>query len=290
MAQSSGWCFTINNAVKSLEWREASEGFLDMPRQALYLVYQVEEAPSTGAVHVQGYVYLTSKRTLAFVKDLFPDSPHWERARGTPAQNIAYCTKEPRLAGPWEQGDRPAPGKSKPLAAAVELIKEGKGLRAVAEEYPAMIVLHSRGLQALQIHCLPPVIPWRTIEVTWYWGRTGVGKTRRCYEEHPGLYCVRGDGQWWDGYLDQECILFDEFYGQVKCSDMLRWLDGYPCALPVKGGFTEARWTKVYITSNVDPNGSHEVEGGAYKFNIYPSVPEEVREAFFRRISNITPL
>lgn len=70
-------------------------------------------------------------------------------------------------------------------------------------------------------------------------------------------------------------ILFDDFYGQIKLGVMLRLLDHYICRLPVKGAFSYANWTTVYITSNVHPD------------DLYPDAPERARQAFRRRITSI---
>ena len=48
-------------------------------------------------------------------------------------------------------------------------------------------------------------------------------------------------------------MLFDDFDGWVPFRTFLQWLDVYPLLLPVKGGFVVANYTKVYITSNLDP-------------------------------------
>ena len=66
-------------------------------------------------------------------------------------------------------------------------------------------------------------------------GPTGCGKTRSAYESTPsGLpkpYFVVMPAQWWDGYNGQDTIIFDDFYGQIRMADMLRYLDGYPVQL-----------------------------------------------------------
>ena len=78
-----------------------------------------------------------------------------------------------------------------------------------------------------------------------------------------------------DGYNKQDTIIFDDFYGQIRMADMLRYLDGYPVQLPIKGGFVWAHWTHVWITSNSDPD------------TWYTSVPAETVAAFRRRITEI---
>lgn len=80
--------------------------------------------------------------------------------------------------------------------------------------------------------------------------------------------------EWWDGYDGEETLLIDEFYGQLKVSRMLALLDGYQCRLPVKGNFTYAQWTKVYITSNTKAS------------EWYTNIPVQVSDALQRRISD----
>lgn len=116
--------------------------------------------------------------------------------------------------------------------------------------------------------------PFRKLEVIVHWGETGTGKTRTAYEEGAFMWNPSSP-EWWDGYAGEEIILIDEFYGQLKPARLLKLLDGYQCRLPVKGGFTYAKWTKVYITSNV-------------RFDEwYKNIPNEVLKALRRRITKV---
>lgn len=81
-----------------------------------YLVYQYEVCPTTGRMHVQGYVELTKACRFSGIKAALrlPDTVHMEKRQGTPAEARAYCMKqETRLPGtePYEHGrfGRPAP-------------------------------------------------------------------------------------------------------------------------------------------------------------------------------------
>ena len=85
--------------------------------------------------------------------------------------------------------------------------------------------------------------------------------------------------EWWDGYDGDEILLIDDFYGQIKVARMLHLMRGYQCRLPIKGGFTYAMWQKVYITSNTHPN---------MWYNGWEKIPNEVKDAFFARITTIT--
>ncbi len=106
---------------------------------------------------------------------------------------------------------------------------------------------------------------------------TGDGVGEDAIDQQNIPFFVHSDGRWWDGYTSQSVIIFDDFYGQIKISYMLRLLDRYPLRLPIKGGFTWARWTHVFITSNEEPENWW---AGA-------QIPDVVRAALDRRIKVI---
>jgi hypothetical protein len=95
--------------------------------------------------------------------------------------------------------------------------------------------------------------PFRQVEVIVHWGDAGTGKTKKPYEEGAFIFDDYDNG-WWDGYDGESVICLDDFYGGIKYSYLLRLLDGYQCRLKIKGGFTYAQWSKVYITSNKKPS------------------------------------
>jgi len=95
------------------------------------------------------------------------------------------------------------------------------------------------------------------------------------FEEHPDCYFVTptSTGQlWFDGYDGQDVVIFDDFYGGLPLPYMLRLLDGYPMRLPIKGGHTYAKWTKVYLTSNVPPTEWYQDPDGAFARRIHEVV------------------
>lgn len=52
-------------------------------------------------------------------------------------------------------------------------------------------------------------------------------------------------------YNGEDTIVFDEFRSQLRISDMLNYLDGYPLMLPCRYANRQACYTKVYLISNV---------------------------------------
>lgn len=96
--KSRHWVFTLNNPENELQ--------LDRERIP-YAIYQYEQAPSTGTLHIQGYLYLKHPTTFNGVRGLLPAGTHIELSRD-PEAAIKYCSKEDtRIAGPIEHGKRP---------------------------------------------------------------------------------------------------------------------------------------------------------------------------------------
>ena len=243
-----------------------------------YLVYQLEKAPTTGQLHLQGYVAFKKRTTLKTAGSAISTHAHFTSARGTPAQNKAYCTKADRLQGPWEFGSLPAGhGHRSDLDSACKAIASGASASSLATTAPTTYVHYHRGLKALEFE-LRPSPKWREIVCHVLWGKTGVGKTRTAFEStsagEPSPYFVKGNAQWWDGYTGQDSIIFDDFYGQVSFAEMLRLCDGYPKDVPIKGGFAAAQWTKIWFTSNVHPDQWWK---GA-------EIPSDARDGFMRRL------
>lgn len=71
-----------------------------------YAVFQEERCPTTGRIHIQGYLHRNLDATLSAWKRIIgADRVHIARARGDAQANRTYCTKEAsRLRGPWEFG------------------------------------------------------------------------------------------------------------------------------------------------------------------------------------------
>lgn len=293
---AKNWCFTIHD--KEDNWPSDTMPIaLWDPDVMKFLVYQLEKAPTTGKLHVQGYVQLKKKARMSTVKGiLHHDDAHLETSKGTPRQNLSYCTKaDTRLLGPWEFGEKPTgQGARNDLLEVAKEIKEGKTKREVAEAHPAEVIKFSKGLEIYR-HTIDSCPRWRNVEVTYIWGPTGTGKTRSVWEsveDVTQIYKVESDGQWWDGYDSQDIILFDDYNSQVPIHKWLTWLDGHPLQVPIKGAYVYAKWTKVFITSNVNPERLYMkhhagIPGGATGDWDEDVLKAEHREALMRRLTTI---
>lgn len=257
-SRKRGYCFTYNNP------RTGFEFFLELvfgESQAKYLVYQLETGES-GTPHVQGYIFWDKPQSFSQVKALLGDEVHIEAAKGTPAQNKTYCTKTTsRLGGPWEFGEFPQKGKRKDLEIIREKLDAGVSLSVVSQEHFGSFVRYSRGFKEYLL-LNRPQRNW-PMEVTVYWGPSGVGKSRTILEEHPGAYWKTknsGQMQFWDGYNNEETIVIDEFYGWMSYDFLLRLTDRYPMSLEVKHGTVPIAARKILFTSNKHPRDWYNYE------------------------------
>lgn len=145
--------------------------------------------------------------------------------------------------------------------------------RGQLDDIPADVYVRSyNSLKRIATDHLEPCAIER--EVTVYWGPTGVGKSRRAWEE-AGLdaYPKDPNTKFWDGYQSHKHIVMDEFRGRIDISHMLRWLDRYPTIVEIKGGATALRAEKIWITSNLDPR------------EWYPTLDDSTKEALLRRLN-----
>lgn len=246
-ARARAWCFT-----RFFEPRD----FVVPPCE--YGVWQLEKAPETGREHVQGYLQFAQPKSQRQVKILVGGEPHVAIARGTAAQNRVYCTKEEsRVAGPWEHGKMPQPGKRTDLEGAVE-VAATEGIAAACEAYPGTMARYHRG-----VHFVVNTMRgkrrreegWRPIEIRVITGPPCVGKSRIA-REYPDVYEVpsHDSGVWFDGYDGEKTLLFDDFYGgAIKQTHLLKILDGYPRQEQVKGSYAWLDYDLVIIVSNREP-------------------------------------
>jgi len=93
------YCFTINNPSFNAVYSLLQQDFK-------YMIIGFEKAPKTGTPHIQGWIQFYGPKTDMTVRAMIPLA-HIEVSKGTPQQNIQYCSKD----GVWfEYGDKPTEG------------------------------------------------------------------------------------------------------------------------------------------------------------------------------------
>lgn len=259
------YAFTLNNYVALLDpslWPHCE-----------YCVYQ-EEVGESGTPHLQGYVVFTTKRTLATVKALDGlGGAHFETCRGTAQQNFDYCTKETnRLGGPyiWPEGASLPSGQGarKDLDVIASKIKDGASLKRIAEDHPSDFIRYHNGLQKLQTYIAPRRSNDLKTVCFVFFGAGGTGKStfaRRlagylASEDGASgdvfsLAPVKGSGQYWDGYNQNDVVIIDEFKGnRMQPTEFNQLIDSGEHCVPVHGGQVQFNSRYVIITTNVHPS------------------------------------
>lgn len=246
---STYWVFTLNN-VCTPPWKS-------LPKGVKYLVCQHEKGAS-GTDHLQGYIQLQRDRPLVWLKKNINKEAHWEQQRAKDSDQARdYCMKsDTRVAGPWQFGKyvRKQSGKRNDIAAFRDAIREGNKLTELWDNFPTQMARYPKmysDLHALRKGRKPP-------QVELLYGPTGTGKTKWFYDNAPegNWYCtpVSNGTLWLDGYRGQSWVLFDDFSGQMRLTELLRLLDRYPVSVPVKGGFADfSPAERIVITTNIHP-------------------------------------
>ncbi len=232
--------------------------------QVIYLVFQQERGSAEQRDHLQGYVQLSRRCSLAAVKrDVFMScTVHLIVAKGSPQKNRTYCTKdEGRISGPYEFGEVQAgTGHRTDLDQAAELVRT-QGAAQVARDFPAQYVRWNKGLKALeaQLQRFGASAMREVVNCAVLWGPTDLGKSHAAFTlDSPAdtfVVPIQNSGAlWFDGYEGQRTLIFDDFDPKtVPYRTLLRVCDRYRLELPVKGGFVVGKWRNVVFTANDPP-------------------------------------
>lgn len=250
-----------------------------------YAVFQLEKAPITGKLHLQGFVLFDQPVTLASIQRVM-HGVHVEKPIADVATNIKYCTKlETRVDGPWELGRRPSPssgsvrassgqGSRTDLAEFRDAIRNGATNAQLWLSYPALMARHR--LMVADVRAAfgnrrdaPP-------EVHIHFGDAGSGKSKLAHDLAPDAY-VKVPGVWWDHYSGESDIIMDDFYGidSYPYDLFLQLTDRYKFMAQVKGGMVPVNPKRIFITSNRHPR------------DWYCADPKYTVRAFFRRVTKI---
>jgi len=94
-------------------------------------IFQLEQAPSTGMLHLQGFIATMNSSTFDLVRTYFTkvyvNAKPWIQESRQSGAAWEYCQKpDTRLAGPWKHGNPPAQGKRADLDDFVDAVS---GLR-----------------------------------------------------------------------------------------------------------------------------------------------------------------
>lgn len=271
--QSKNWTFT------DYTLRDHEMFFTEHEDKIAFIAFGEEICPTTGRTHFQGWVQFIKKQRITAVKKMFYPN-HVEPMWASEVKNNKYCAKDGKFK---HLGSYTVQGERTDLTHVINIMKDGATLKEIREQFPDTYCAYRNGLKDIYSDIEQDrSIKWRTLDIEVLYGPTGTGKTRTAMEsdDQKNIYKINGDDidSWWDGYTGQKTIIIDEYDSQIKLTKLLGLLDGYQRRLPIKGGFTWAQYTKVFITSNISPLEWH------------INAKNEHIKALYRRINKVTLL
>lgn len=173
------------------------------------------------------------------MRKLFPNA-HWEPARGTPEQNVTYCSKSGDFStiGTIRAMRRgPATTSDDVSAAVIELSKRGS-FEEIATTYPRVFLQRYSTIRAISKDFQNAIqdSPWT--RGVWIWGESGVGKSRLARLLYTPFYAKMAN-KWFDGYDNEPYIILDDV-GPDQAKSLTYhlkiWTDRYAFVAEIKNG------------------------------------------------------
>lgn len=285
---------TINNPEEHGFTHERIKEELAKMKPCIFWIMSDEVGGKDGTYHTHIYVVFRTPVRFSTIKNRFPVA-HIENAVASHASNINYVKKE----GKWKDTDKGATsvsgtieqwGTCPPDAAGTDIklielytyIKEGLSNYEILEK-SADYLFDTDRIDRIRLILKQEEFKnsWRKMDVTYIWGKTGLGKSRYVMEKHgyANVFRVTDNVHPWDTYQPlNDVVAFEEFASSFPIQKMLNYLDGYPLKLEARYSDKIACYTQVYIISNMDLSDQYS--------NIQKDSPD-VWEAFLRRINRV---
>lgn len=279
------WCLTFNVGLKAQELSEdgselkaGGESIEDAVRlisrdtAVQRFICQLEQAPDTGMLHVQGYVEFYHARRLdtvrAWCRNVGFVGAHLEQRRGTAIQAWDYCQKvESRVLGPYVHGDVPTgQGQRSDLKSFLadaaklrtaelkltDLQETHYSIEARHTKYFDRVVGRSQAGRSSQTYC------WVL------YGDSGTGKSRMarqfCEDFKLTPYFLRlpetQTGQlFFERYEGEPVVIVDEMGpNRMRLAEFNSLIDCRPHLVNVKGASAQFLSRLVIFTSNFHPD------------------------------------
>lgn len=225
------------------------EGFTPyLPASCTWIKGQLELSESN-FLHWQTIVAFTAKQSLRGVRDCFGPY-HAELTYSEAASDYVWKDDTSVPGTRFELGTKPISRNSKTDWESVWTAAQSGNLMLA----PAHIRITCYGqLTRIASDFARPERMDRDVRV--YWGTSGSGKSFNAWlEAGDESYPKDPRTKWWTGYQGQAHVVIDEFCGGFDICHLLRWLDKFPVHVETKGGSRPLQATKIWITSNLEPD------------------------------------
>lgn len=249
---SRWWIGTWNNP--GLGWVTLMKTFYET-MGATYVIAQLEKGETTGTEHIQFTCYFETPKKLTH----FAGVPaHMEPCMSHKAC-LEYCSKrDTRLEGPCEFGKKPKTvNEKKPPIDWQQIWEDSKAGRLEAIPAQQRVMQYSKLRQIQKDYVLmqdiPRILPNR--RAYWVWGKPGIGKTYKAYNDFGITLYPKNRNKWWCGYIPdfhKQVLLDDPQKEDVKWITpfLLTWSDTYLTIGETKGSQTILTYDLFIVTCN----------------------------------------
>lgn len=216
-----------------------------------YICGQLEQGTN---LHFQGYLQLDKKKRMSWLKKNISHTAHFEVAKGSPKQNIEYCSKDDTRVAPFKEfGVSKGQGTRTDINTFKDAIKQNTHIDKLIDEYPMMMARYPRFYNLVKSRVRPPPRP--EYKVSLFMGKPGTGKTTasRALTDDYYVMPITNGTIWFDGYCGQEVAILDDYNGQLPLLMLLRVLHDHIEEVPIKGGHAWWYPKHVIITTNYHP-------------------------------------
>lgn len=256
-------CATLNNYTE-MEYQLAKH-FIH--NACSYGIVAKEVGDECKTPHLQCYFEFSGQKTqLSLLKllgenvnDGKPVKWYFGERKGSPKQASDYCryadydrkTHSGTVLNDYiEAGELSKQGERTDWKEAVSAIARREDIADVIIAQPQLLP-NIRALERFQQITLKPKHR-PNIKVIVRYGKAGCGKSH--YAHQLDDVYSKPAGAWWDGYKGQKVILMDDYNGSFMAhNELLRVLDKWAYNLQIKGGYVQAQYETVIITSNNPP-------------------------------------
>lgn len=228
MVKSEHHCFTKFNYDR--DFIDRLRDYSSIDHRINYICWGYELCPDTGRKHLQGYIQLRTRVEGSTITRLL--NCNNRNCNGSDEDNYNYCsketTKDPEYDpffeeyGTRREINRRIKAKESRLLAACDLLKRGRPLDEVIDEFPDVYVKFHAGMEKLskyksfsyfQVKNGPWVwdIPWDNSKSHIVFGQTNIGKTeyvKACFPHALFITHIDALARFKSGKYD--AIIFDD--------------------------------------------------------------------------------
>ena len=269
--RTGAWCYCVKHYVGHYPYYDDDGKFVCY---RLASTPEEKEKIPPDLHHVHMVLEDTTTMRFSKVKNTYAIGAHFEGTKGTKKEAEDYISKTgeydekpKREAGlPWEEiiyftqhgTIKGRQGQRSDIDNVGAMIREGKTPAEIMSTDFRYYRYQTMVRQAFFDKRSRETPEYRELTVIWHLGESGTGKSywRLKLLEEKGaddVYFVTDYRAPWDGYNGQRYLWIEDFKGEFRFGDLLRYLDHYKVELHARFTNAKALWTEVHITSVLHP-------------------------------------